>query len=234
MDHILYSITTEHDARWLLAAALICVLGLSTAMQLLGVGREQTGIRRRNTTMLAALISGLAVFTTHFVALHGYQPGHEIRYAVWPTVGSFVLALGSFGLAEAIDMLSAQGLDRVFARHQRWAAGVRAAVTTWGLPIQCADPAVHSPVLTGVITPPGVDADAVRQLIHQRFDLSLGTGLGKIKGRMFRIGHLGDSNDLTLLATLAGCEMGMKLAGITLRGSGVQAAMDHFAATPAA
>ena len=139
-----------------------------------------------------------------------------------------------YGLAEAIDMLSAQGLDRVFARHQRWAAGVRAAVTAWGLPIQCADPAVHSPVLTGVITPPGVDADAVRQLIHQRFDLSLGTGLGKIKGRMFRIGHLGDSNDLTLLATLAGCEMGMKLAGITLRGSGVQAAMDHFAATPAA
>jgi alanine-glyoxylate transaminase/serine-glyoxylate transaminase/serine-pyruvate transaminase len=93
---------------------------------------------------------------------------------------------------------------------------------------------VHSPVLTGVITPPGVDADAVRQLIHQRFDLSLGTGLGKIKGRMFRIGHLGDSNDLTLLATLAGCEMGLKLAGIALRGSGVQAAMDHFAANPAA
>jgi alanine-glyoxylate transaminase / serine-glyoxylate transaminase / serine-pyruvate transaminase len=139
-----------------------------------------------------------------------------------------------YGLAEAVDMLNAQGLDRVFARHQRWAAGVRAAVTTWGLPIQCADPAVHSPVLTGVITPPGVDADAVRQLIHQRFDLSLGTGLGKIKGRMFRIGHLGDSNDLTLLATLAGCEMGLKLAGIALRGSGVQAAMDHFAANPAA
>jgi alanine-glyoxylate transaminase/serine-glyoxylate transaminase/serine-pyruvate transaminase len=85
---------------------------------------------------------------------------------------------------------------------------VRAAVLAWGLPIQCADPALHSPVLTGVITPPGVDADALRKLIHQRFDLSLGTGLGKVKGRMFRIGHLGDSNDLTLVATLAGCEMG--------------------------
>ena len=115
MDHILYSITTEHDARWLLAAALICVLGLSTAMQLLGVGREQTGIRRRNTTMLAALISGLAVFTTHFVALHGYQPGHEIRYAVWPTVGSFVLALGSFGLATGIVMVRPNRLYRGLA-----------------------------------------------------------------------------------------------------------------------
>ena len=84
----------------------------------------------------------------------------------------------------------------------------------WGLPIQCADPAVYSPVLTGVITPAGVDADALRQLIHERFDLSLGTGLGRVKGRMFRIGHLGDSNDLTLLATLAGVEMGLKLSGI--------------------
>ena len=117
-------------------------------------------------------------------------------------------------------------------RHQRWAAGVRAAVNAWGLPIQCADPAVYSPVLTGVILPEGVDADAVRRLIHERFDLSLGTGLGKLKGRMFRIGHLGDSNDLTLLATVAGCEMGLKLAGVKLAGSGVQAAMEHFANHP--
>jgi alanine-glyoxylate transaminase / serine-glyoxylate transaminase / serine-pyruvate transaminase len=134
-----------------------------------------------------------------------------------------------YGLSEALDMILSDGLPNVFARHQRWAAGVRAAVTAWGLPIQCADPAVYSPVLTGVITPPGVDADALRRLIHERFDLSLGTGLGKVKGRMFRIGHLGDSNDLTLLATLAGCEMGMKLSGIKLAGSGVAAAMDHFA-----
>ena len=134
-----------------------------------------------------------------------------------------------YGLSEALDMILSDGLDRVFARHQRWAAGVRAAVNAWGLPIQCADPAVYSPVLTGVITPPGVDADALRRLIHERFDLSLGTGLGKLKGRMFRIGHLGDSNDLTLLATVAGCEMGLKLAGVKLAASGVQAAMDHFA-----
>lgn len=134
-----------------------------------------------------------------------------------------------YGLAEAQQMLLEQGLPAVFARHQRWAAGVRAAVQAWGLPVQCADPAVYSPVLTGVITPPGIDADALRKLIHQRFDLSLGTGLGKVKGRMFRIGHLGDSNDLTLLATLAGCEMGLKLAGVPLAGSGVQAAMTYFA-----
>ena len=88
-------------------------------------------------------------------------------------------------------------------------------------------------MLTGVITPVGVDADAVRRLIHQRFDMSLGTGLGKLKGRMFRIGHLGDSNDLTLLATLAGVEMGLKLSGVKLAGSGLPAAMDYFSSHPA-
>jgi alanine-glyoxylate transaminase/serine-glyoxylate transaminase/serine-pyruvate transaminase len=139
-----------------------------------------------------------------------------------------------YGLAEALDMLLGEGLDNVFARHRRWAAGVRAAVNAWGLPIQCADPAVYSPVLTGVITPPGVDADALRRSIHQRFDLSLGTGLGKVKGRMFRIGHLGDSNDLTLIAALAGCEMGLRLAAVPLRASGVDAAMRLFAEQMAA
>ena len=137
-----------------------------------------------------------------------------------------------YGLSEALDMLLEQGLPSVFARHQRWAEGVRAAVRAWGLEVQCVDPAVHSPVLTGVVTPAGVDADAVRRLIHERFDLSLGTGLGKIKGRMFRIGHLGDSNDLTLIAAVAGCEMGLKLSGVALAGSGVQAAMDFFATHP--
>jgi alanine-glyoxylate transaminase/serine-glyoxylate transaminase/serine-pyruvate transaminase len=133
-----------------------------------------------------------------------------------------------YGLSEALDMLLGEGLPQVFARHRRWGEGVRAAVTAWGLPIQCADPAVYSPVLTGVITPEGVDADALRKLIHQRFDLSLGTGLGKLRGRMFRMGHLGDSNDLTVLGMLAGVQMGLELAGVTLAGNGVQAAMDHF------
>jgi len=139
-----------------------------------------------------------------------------------------------YGLSESLDMLLGEGLDAVLARHQRWAAGVRAAVQAWGLPIQCADSQVYSPILTGVIMPEGVDADAVRKLIWERFDCSLGTGLGKIKGRMFRIGHLGDSNDLTLIGTVAGCEMGLKLAGIKLASSGVQAIMDHFASHPAA
>jgi alanine-glyoxylate transaminase / serine-glyoxylate transaminase / serine-pyruvate transaminase len=134
-----------------------------------------------------------------------------------------------YALSESLDMLLAEGLEQVFARHQRWGAGVRAAVSAWGLPIQCAEPRAYSPVLTGVITPPGLDADELRRVIYERFDLSLGTGLGKVKGRMFRIGHLGDSNDLTLLAALAGCEMGLKLVGIPLAGSGVQAAMDYFA-----
>ncbi|MDR7092621.1 pyridoxal-phosphate-dependent aminotransferase family protein [Hydrogenophaga laconesensis] len=133
-----------------------------------------------------------------------------------------------YGLSESLDMLLGEGLPQVFARHQRWAAGVRAAVEAWGLPIQCADPAVYSPILTGVITPEGVDADEVRRLIHERFDLSLGTGLGKLKGRMFRMGHLGDSNDLTLVAMVAGVEMGLKLAGVPLADSGVRAIMAHF------
>ena len=144
----------------------------------------------------------------------------------WPSTPNTNLL---YGLAESIDMLSEQGLDTVFARHQRWAEAVRGAVRAWGLAIQCADAAAYSPLLTGVVTPAGVDADALRKLIHERFDLSLGTGLGKVKGRMFRIGHLGDSNDLTLLAALAGVEMGLKLAGIALAGSGVEAAMDFFA-----
>lgn len=133
-----------------------------------------------------------------------------------------------YGLNESLDMLLEEGLDNVFARHQRWAAGVREAVMAWGLEIQCRDPAVYSPVLTGVVMPEGVDADAVRQLIYRRFDLSLGMGLGKTRGRMFRIGHLGDCNDLTLMATLSGCEMGLRLSGVPLSGSGVEAAMRYF------
>lgn len=143
----------------------------------------------------------------------------------WPSTPNTNLL---YGLSEVIDMFAEEGFDNILARHQRWAAGVRAAVNAWGLPIQCVDPSVYSPILTGVITPVGVDADEIRKLIHRRFDLSLGTGLGKVKGRMFRIGHLGDSNDLTLLATLAGVEMGLKLSGVKLAGSGVQAGMDYF------
>ena len=144
----------------------------------------------------------------------------------WPTTPNTNLL---YALSEACDMLLEHGLPAVFARHQRWGEGVRAAVKAWGLQIQCADAALYSPILTGVMMPEGVDADAVRKIIYQRFDCSLGTGLGKLKGKMFRIGHLGDSNDLTLIAALSACEMGLKLAGVKLAGSGVLAAMDYFA-----
>jgi alanine-glyoxylate transaminase/serine-glyoxylate transaminase/serine-pyruvate transaminase len=127
-------------------------------------------------------------------------------------------------------MILGEGLENVFARHQRLAEACRAAVRAWGLEIQCADAAVYSPVLTGVMTPAGFDADAIRKVIYEHFDMSLGTGLGKMKGRMFRIGHLGEANDLTLMATLSGCEMGLKLAGVPLAGSGVLAAMEHLSA----
>jgi alanine-glyoxylate transaminase / serine-glyoxylate transaminase / serine-pyruvate transaminase len=144
------------------------------------------------------------------------------RNGYWPYTPNTNLL---YGLAESLDMIEEEGLDNVFARHQRLAEACRRAVRAWGLEIQCADPAVYSPVLTGVMMPEGVDADAVRKLIYERFDMSLGTGLGKVKGRMFRIGHLGDCNDLTLLATLSGCEMGLQLAGVRLAASGLPDAM---------
>jgi alanine-glyoxylate transaminase/serine-glyoxylate transaminase/serine-pyruvate transaminase len=136
-----------------------------------------------------------------------------------------------YALAESIDMLTEEGLPRVFARHERLAEACRSAVRAWGLEIQCADPAVYSPVLTGVMMPEGVDADGVRQLIYKNFNMSLGAGLGKVKGKMFRIGHLGDCNELTLMAALAGCEMGLKLAGVRLRESGTAAAMEYLASS---
>jgi alanine-glyoxylate transaminase/serine-glyoxylate transaminase/serine-pyruvate transaminase len=147
------------------------------------------------------------------------------KHGYWPYTPNTNLL---YGLSESLDMIQSEGLEPIFARHNRWAAGVRDAVNAWGLPIQCADPRLFSPVLTGVITPTGVDADTLRRMIYERFDMSLGVGLGKLKGRMFRIGHLGDSNDLTILAALAGCEMGLKLMGVKIPTSGVNAAMDYF------
>jgi len=145
----------------------------------------------------------------------------------WPYTPSTNLL---YGLSEALDMIFEEGLDNVFARHQRLAEACRRAVRAWGLEIQCADPAVYSPVLTGVMMPEGIDADAVRRVIYERFNMSLGAALGKMKGRMFRIGHLGDCNDLTLMATLSGCEMGLKISGVPVASSGTAAAMDYLAA----
>jgi alanine-glyoxylate transaminase/serine-glyoxylate transaminase/serine-pyruvate transaminase len=141
----------------------------------------------------------------------------------WPTTPSVNLL---YGLHEAIEMLMEEGLDNVFARHHRMGVATRAAVAAWGLETQCMEPAAYSPVVTAVLTPQGVDADALRKLILERYNLSLGTGLGKVKGRVFRIGHLGDCNTLSLMAAISGCEMGMKAFGIKLKGSGIVAAQE--------
>ena len=141
----------------------------------------------------------------------------------WPTTPSTNLL---YGLHEAIDMILAEGLDHVFARHQRLAAACRAAIAAWGLENLCLDPTCYSPVSTGVLLPERFDTDALRKLIQERYNLSLGTGLGKLKGRVFRIGHLGDCNELGLLAALSGCEMGMSAFGIPLKASGVLAAQE--------
>ena len=133
-----------------------------------------------------------------------------------------------YGLAEAIDMLHEEGLDAVFARHDRHAEATRRAVRAWGLEVLALDPAEYSSSLTAVLVPDGVDADALRGVILDRFDMSLGTGLGKLKGRIFRIGHLGDFNDLMLAGTLCGVEMGLAAAGVPHQKGGVTAALDYL------
>jgi alanine-glyoxylate transaminase/serine-glyoxylate transaminase/serine-pyruvate transaminase len=133
-----------------------------------------------------------------------------------------------FGLREALAMLNEQGLEAVFARHARHGEAARAAVKGWGLELVGTDPREYSACVTAVMMPAGHDADALRTLILERFDLSLGTGLGKLKGRTFRIGHLGDFNDLMLAGTLAGVEMGLAAAGVPFRTGGISAALDRL------
>lgn len=138
-----------------------------------------------------------------------------------------------FGLAEAIDMLNEEGLENVFIRHQRHAVATRAAVNTWGLETQCTIAEEHSPVLTAVRTPDGHDADHLRSVILKNYDMSLGNGLSKVQSKVFRIGHLGDFNDLMLMGTLAGIEMGLTLAEVPHQSGGVQSALDLLKSTPA-
>jgi alanine-glyoxylate transaminase/serine-glyoxylate transaminase/serine-pyruvate transaminase len=156
-----------------------------------------------------------------------YWDWHEIiaanKSGGWPYTPATNML---YGLKEAIAMLHEEGLDNVFARHQRHAAATRAAVRAWNLEILCVEPREQSPVLTGVVMPDGHDADRFRQVTLEHFDMSLGAGLSKVKGKVFRIGHLGHFNDLMLMGTLAGVEMGLHLAGVPHRAGGVQAAMD--------
>jgi alanine-glyoxylate transaminase/serine-glyoxylate transaminase/serine-pyruvate transaminase len=149
----------------------------------------------------------------------------------WPSTPATNLL---YGLAEALDLLLAEGLDNVFARHHRHAEATRRAVRAWGLEVLCQNPAEYSPALTAVVMPKDAngkyhDADAFRRAVLKHFNMSLGTGLGKLNGWVFRIGHLGDFNDLTLLGTLAGVEMGLAVAGVPHRAGGTQAALDYLA-----
>ena len=151
------------------------------------------------------------------------------KNGVWPSTPATTLL---YGLSEACDMLFEEGLDNVFQRHQRHAEATRAAVRAWGLELLCQNPSEYSPALTAVKMPlvdgKSTNADTLRQIILENFNMSLGQGLDKIAGTVFRIGHLGDFNDLTLMGTLAGVEMGLELANIPFQKGGVLAAMQSL------
>ena len=134
-----------------------------------------------------------------------------------------------YGLREAILMLKEEGFANVFSRHDRHAEATRRAVRAWGLEILCANPAEYSSVLTAVMMPAAHDADKLRKVILENFDMSLGMGLAKLQGKVFRIGHLGDFNDLSLMGTLSGVEMGLRVAGVPHPPGGAQAAMAYLA-----
>ena len=149
----------------------------------------------------------------------------------WPTTPATNIL---YGLAEAIDMLNEEGLSNVFTRHLRHAQATRAAVEAWGLEVLCQNPAEYSPALTAVVMPKKPDgthynADDLRKTALEKFNMSLGTGLSKLSGWVFRIGHLGDFNDLTLLGTLGGVEMALEAAGVPHKKGGTQAAIDYLA-----
>jgi alanine-glyoxylate transaminase / serine-glyoxylate transaminase / serine-pyruvate transaminase len=139
-----------------------------------------------------------------------------------------------FALREALLMLHEEGLPNVFRRHARHGEATRTAVRTWGLEIVCENPAEYSNSLTAVFMPEGHNADRLREIILQNFDLSLGNGLSKLAGRVFRIGHLGSFNDLMLAGTLSGIEMGLELAGVPHRAGGVAAALNSLVAAASA
>jgi alanine-glyoxylate transaminase / serine-glyoxylate transaminase / serine-pyruvate transaminase len=155
-----------------------------------------------------------------------WQPIIEAnRGGFWPYTSATNLL---YGLREAVAMLLEEGLASVFARHRRHAEATRRAVRGWGLDILSLDPREHSAALTAVVMPDGHDADEVRRIILERFDMSLGAGLGRVRGKVFRIGHLGSFNDLMLTGSLCGVEMGLSLAGVPVRRGGVDAALEYL------
>jgi alanine-glyoxylate transaminase / serine-glyoxylate transaminase / serine-pyruvate transaminase len=175
-------------------------------------------------------ISGKAVAASKTAKLHRYYwDWQEMlasnRNGFFPYTPATNLL---YGLREALLMLQEEGLENVFARHARHGEATRAAVRAWGLQIVCEDPAEYSNSLTAVFMPEGYDADRFRQVVLEQFDMSLGSGLSKLARRVFRIGHLGQFNDLMLMATLSGVEMGLRLAGVPHRDGGVAAAMNSL------
>src|ERR1700752_940828 len=160
-------------------------------------------------------------------AMRSYWDWQEViainKVGTWPYTPAINLL---FGLREAVKMLEEEGLEKVFARHKRHSAATRAAMKVWGLEAQCQAPQAPSPALTGVVMPEGHDAVNFRKVVLENFDMSLGTGLNKVKGKAFRIGHIGHFNDLMLMGTLSGVEMGLDLAKVPHRSGGVLAAMD--------
>jgi alanine-glyoxylate transaminase/serine-glyoxylate transaminase/serine-pyruvate transaminase len=135
-----------------------------------------------------------------------------------------------YGLREALNMIHEEGLENVFARHDRHAEATRRAVRTWNLEVVSRDPDQYSSTVTAVLMPAGHSADEFRRVVYDRFNMSLGSGLGKVLDKVFRIGHLGDFNDLMLAGTLCGVEMGLAVAGIPHRQGGAAAAMEHLTA----
>ncbi|MEJ2282613.1 MAG: aminotransferase class V-fold PLP-dependent enzyme [Desulfobacterales bacterium] len=157
-----------------------------------------------------------AMLTANKIGFYPYTPATNLLY----------------GLQEAIDMLEEEGLPQVFARHDRHAEAARRAVQAWGLEVLCADPREYSSSLTAVMMPDGYDAGVLLDLILEKFDMCLGIGLGKVRGKIFRIGHLGHFNDLMLAGTLSGIELGLSLAGIPFSKGGAAAALQYLEETP--
>ncbi len=157
-----------------------------------------------------------AMLTANKIGFYPYTPATNLLY----------------GLQEAIDMLEEEGLPQVFARHDRHAEAARRAVQAWGLEVLCADPREYSSSLTAVMMPDGYDAGVLLDLILEKFDMCLGIGLGKVRGKIFRIGHLGHFNDLMLAGTLSGIELGLSLAGIPFAKGGAAAALQYLEETP--
>ena len=185
-----------------------------------GLGLNAISDKAREASMSAKLPRSFwdwdAMLTANKVGFFPYTPATNLLY----------------GLKEAIAMLEEESLSNVFARHDRHAEAARRAVSAWGLEVLCADPEEYSSSLTAVMMPDGHDADAFLDLILKEYDMCLGIGLGKVKGKIFRIGHLGDFNDLMLAGTLAGLEMGFSLAGIPFEKGGVAAALEYLESNP--